>query len=123
MAKRKTASVVTNPKAKCTAAVAMGITKPSAPIPPANPLSRSHTVPYHYPLLLSDTQAAENLLTWFESIEEARSMPWRKKWIDPAEFGQSSKELDSLLAKRAYEVWVSEISRFPLRVDRYPGPY
>lgn len=39
-------------------------------------------------------------------------MPWRKKWIDPRMYEGKDKELGSLLARRAYEVWVSEVSKF-----------
>jgi A/G-specific adenine glycosylase len=38
-------------------------------------------------------------------------MPWRKAWIDPKNFDGSKEELGKLLAKRAYEVWVSEVSK------------
>jgi A/G-specific adenine glycosylase len=38
-------------------------------------------------------------------------MPWRKKWIDPVEFEGREEELGSVLGKRAYEVWVSEVSK------------
>jgi len=38
-------------------------------------------------------------------------MPWRKKWIDPADFEGKEEELGKTLSKRAYEVWVSEVSK------------
>jgi len=38
-------------------------------------------------------------------------MPWRKKWIDPADFEGKEEELGKILSKRAYEVWVSEVSK------------
>jgi A/G-specific adenine glycosylase len=38
-------------------------------------------------------------------------MPWRKKWIDPTEFEGRQEELGKVLGKRAYEVWVSEVSK------------
>lgn len=41
-------------------------------------------------------------------------MPWRKRWIDPAKFDGGQGELDAVLAQRAYEVWVSEISEWCL---------
>lgn len=53
---------------------------------------------------------ADALLKWFEGVEETRSMPWRKSWIDPAEWDGREGELEGVLAKRAYEVWVSEVS-------------
>jgi A/G-specific adenine glycosylase len=50
-------------------------------------------------------------LSWFEDVEEARSMPWRKRWIDPKEYEGTEEEVGVVLAKRAYEVWVSEVSK------------
>ena len=38
-------------------------------------------------------------------------MPWRKKWIDPEE-SEDKEELGRVLSKRAYEVWVSEVSEY-----------
>lgn len=38
-------------------------------------------------------------------------MPWRKAWINPADFEGREEELKSVLSKRAYEVWVSEVSK------------
>jgi A/G-specific adenine glycosylase len=38
-------------------------------------------------------------------------MPWRKKWIDPKEYDGRDDELRVVLGKRAYEVWVSEVSK------------
>lgn len=40
-------------------------------------------------------------------------MPWRKKWIDPEEY-EDKEELGRVLSKRAYEVWVSEVSKYIL---------
>jgi A/G-specific adenine glycosylase len=65
---------------------------------------------YHYPLLVEDGTTAEELLKWFEGIEEARNMPWRKKWLDPAEWEEGEEKFGGLLERRAYEVWVSEVS-------------
>jgi hypothetical protein len=39
-------------------------------------------------------------------------MPWRKKWIDPGVWEGTDEELDEVLARRAYEVWVSEVSEY-----------
>lgn len=43
-------------------------------------------------------------------------MPWRKDWIDPAAEEWQGEEgaalLRSALEKRAYEVWISEISAY-----------
>jgi hypothetical protein len=41
-------------------------------------------------------------------------MPWRKRWIDPEKFEGSEVELADVLARRGYEVWVSEISELML---------
>jgi A/G-specific adenine glycosylase len=38
-------------------------------------------------------------------------MPWRKTWIDPRKYEGRAEEVGMVLAKRAYEVWVSEISK------------
>ena len=52
------------------------------------------------------------MLRWFEGIEEARNMPWRKRWLDPSEFEGGEEEFGKLLERRAYEVWVSEVSKY-----------
>jgi A/G-specific adenine glycosylase len=87
---------------------------PDTPISTALPPLRAHHVSYHYPLLLDDKGACYALLNWFEGVEETRSMPWRKKWIDPTEFKGSKEDLDKLLGRRAYEVWVSEVSKYDM---------
>jgi hypothetical protein len=38
-------------------------------------------------------------------------MPWRKEWVDPGAWEGGDEELGSVLARRAYEVWVSEVSK------------
>lgn len=38
-------------------------------------------------------------------------MPWRKEWIDPKAY-EDEEELGRVLSKRAYEVWVSEVSEY-----------
>jgi A/G-specific adenine glycosylase len=86
------------------------IPKPATPHPTITPPARIHSSSYHYPLLLDDRETCNALLQWFEGIEQARSMPWRKPWIDPATFEGSEEELGEVLGRRAYEVWVSEIS-------------
>jgi len=58
-----------------------------------------------------DRAVCDALLGWFESVEETRSMPWRKKWIDPQDYNGKDEELGTVLGKRAYEVWVSEVSK------------
>ncbi|KAF1949524.1 DNA glycosylase [Byssothecium circinans] len=93
--------------------------KPDSPLPAAIPPARNHTLGYHYPLLLDDGKSVDALLRWFEGIEEKRSMPWRKKWIDPEIFKgrEGEDDLDEVLARRAYEVWVSEIMLQQTRVS------
>ncbi|KAF1850473.1 DNA glycosylase [Cucurbitaria berberidis CBS 394.84] len=44
-------------------------------------------------------------------------MPWRKRWIDPREFEGREEDLGDVLAKRAYEVWVSEVMLQQTRVS------
>lgn len=80
----------------------------------AVPPARVHAPGYHWPLLLDDDGhgACEELLKWFEGIEEVREMPWRKRWVDPEGFEGDERSLGEVLAKRAYEVWVSEISEW-----------
>jgi hypothetical protein len=45
-------------------------------------------------------------------VSTARSMPWRKAWVDPAEYAGREARLRDVLMRRAYEVWVSEVSKF-----------
>lgn len=91
-------------------AISDKIPQPDNALPTAVPPSRQHAPSYHYPLLLQEPESARALLKWFESIEGERSMPWRKKFIDPADFEAREELLGEVLAKRAYEVWVSEVS-------------
>lgn len=97
---------VTKPKPNSKAS----IPAPASPLPTALPPARAHHVSYHHPLLLSDRSQCDALLNWFEGEEETRSMPWRKAWIDPDEYDGRQEELGIVLGKRAYEVWVSEVS-------------
>jgi A/G-specific adenine glycosylase len=92
------------------------ITAPTTPLAAALPPSRIHQTTYHHPLLLSHRSVCDALLTWFEGVEETRSMPWRKKWIDSADFEGREEELGRVLSKRAYEVWVSEVSKSSLKI-------
>jgi hypothetical protein len=39
-------------------------------------------------------------------------MPWRRKWIDPTTFEGTEEEWSDVLAERAYQVWVSEVSEY-----------
>lgn len=83
---------------------------------------RRHTTAYHEPLLLWTNDGTlkgdvgRELLEWYAEVATQRGMPWRKRWIDPQaeEFKGSggSKALRKQLEKRAYEVWISEISEW-----------
>ncbi|KAJ6788387.1 hypothetical protein PWT90_04647 [Aphanocladium album] len=86
---------------------------------PSLPPTRCHTIAYHKPLLLDGKLGAEGrkaFLDWFDSVSETRAMPWRKAWVNPADFGSSPDELRRTLEKRAYEVWISEIMLQQTRV-------
>ncbi|KAF2651197.1 DNA glycosylase [Lophiostoma macrostomum CBS 122681] len=93
------------------------IPEPEIPEPTAFPPARSHSASYHWPLLLQESSSCVALLSWFNEIEDDRSMPWRKPWLNPADFVGREEELETLLAKRAYEVWVSEIMLQQTRVS------
>ncbi|KAL7810670.1 DNA glycosylase [Trichoderma gracile] len=89
-------------------------TKEEACLPP----SRQHSILYHRPLLLDKrvgSQGRKALLSWFDSVCESRSMPWRKAWVDPKTISDPA-ELRKTLEKRAYEVWISEIMLQQTRV-------
>jgi A/G-specific adenine glycosylase len=109
MAPRRKAATGKAPK--IVKAVKPTITAPETPLAVALPPSRIHQSTYHYPLLLGNKSACDALSTWFDGVEETRSMPWRKKWIDPEDFPDKEEELGRVLSKRAYEVWVSEVSK------------
>ncbi|KAK5989652.1 Adenine DNA glycosylase [Cladobotryum mycophilum] len=82
------------------------------------PPLRKHSVLYHRPLLLDGQHGSEgrkSLLTWFDSVSESRSMPWRKPWVNP-EHVSDPTELRKTLEQRAYQVWISEIMLQQTRV-------
>ncbi|KAI5928240.1 DNA glycosylase [Camillea tinctor] len=84
---------------------------------PCNPPIRAHSTNYHRPLLLDSRRHRASLLSWFDSVSTARSMPWRKAWIDPRAAPESTAaELRQRLERRAYEVWISEIMLQQTRV-------
>ncbi|KAI1851655.1 hypothetical protein JX266_003117 [Neoarthrinium moseri] len=91
-----------------------GLVSPNSPLPCTLP-RRQHSLTYHRPLLLDQARGRASLLTWFDSVTETRGMPWRKPWIDPASVS-SPAELRSMLERRAYEVWISEIMLQQTRV-------
>ncbi|KAI1262333.1 DNA glycosylase [Xylariaceae sp. FL1019] len=90
--------------------------------PTANPSSchlpkRIHGPSYHRPLLLDSLKGRKDLLEWFESVHYARSMPWRKAWIDSRPSGREpDPDLRERVERRAYEVWISEIMLQQTRV-------
>jgi A/G-specific adenine glycosylase len=98
-------------KSKPKPATATSFEKPEEPIATALAPTRAHSSPYHFPLLIGDESSQDALLTWFKSVEDSRTMPWRKAWIDPSQASDTSGELKDILNKRAYEVWVSEVSK------------
>ncbi|KAF2451127.1 DNA glycosylase [Karstenula rhodostoma CBS 690.94] len=116
MSKSKNLTTRAKPKTKSKPATPPAFTKPALPQPTAVPPSRAHASAYHYPLLIEDGVVGKELLRWFEGIEEVRNMPWRKKWLDPAEC-EGGEEFGSLLERRAYEVWVSEVMLQQTRVS------
>jgi A/G-specific adenine glycosylase len=114
----KTTKIPSRPKNKPASATLADL-RPGKPQPVAVPPARTHTSSYHYPLLFDPEvgkDACDALFTWFGGIHEERDMPWRKEWIDPEGFmgKQNSDEegVEKILARRAYEVWVSEISEW-----------
>ncbi|KAF5001676.1 hypothetical protein FGRMN_843 [Fusarium graminum] len=81
---------------------------------PCMPPFRDHHILYHRPLLLGGSTSRQALLDWFDGVSTKRSMPWRKAWINPEVYEKD--ELRSLLERRAYEVWISEIMLQQTRV-------
>ncbi|KAH7040075.1 DNA glycosylase [Microdochium trichocladiopsis] len=77
---------------------------------------RQHAVTYHRPLLLDSRKGRKSLLSWFDGVSTARSMPWRKAWIDPFSEHLDEVTLREKLERRAYEVWISEIMLQQTRV-------
>lgn len=86
-------------------------------LPCALPL-RQHDVNYHRPLLLHGElgkRGRSALLAWYGEVNTNRSMPWRKAFIDPKDYGDAAK-LRQALTQRAYEVFISEIMLQQTRV-------
>ncbi|KAI3327537.1 DNA glycosylase [Xylariaceae sp. AK1471] len=77
---------------------------------------RVHNIDYHRPLLLDSRNGRTALLEWFDGVSSARSMPWRKPWIDPRVEADDPTLLRQKLERRAYEVWISEIMLQQTRV-------
>jgi len=118
MAPRKKATTVAKPSSKPSKPSKSIIAPPATPLTPAIPSARAHDASYHYPLLLDGRSGCDALLSWFHGVAETRSMPWRKKWIDPEEY-EDKEELGRVLSKRAYEVWVSEVSEYMFLVVEF----
>ncbi|KAG6041484.1 hypothetical protein E4U41_004061 [Claviceps citrina] len=93
------------------------VTNPDACAPSTG---RHHSLSYHRPLLLCKDRGLEHrrsLLSWFDSVSTARAMPWRKAWINPSPLPESDPvQIREQLARRAYEVWISEIMLQQTRV-------
>lgn len=90
------------------------------PQPTALPPLRKHKEIYHQPLLLDNPSTSTALLSWFDNAFTTRQMPWRKPWINPQTLsaqGMTEAEISTTLAKRAYEIWVSEIMLQQTRVS------
>lgn len=90
-------------------------------IPPACcPPERLHSIDYHRPLLLDGANgrtARRALLAWYDGVSATRGMPWRRPWTDPA-VGLEGKDeaARTELARRAYEVWISEVMAQQTRI-------
>lgn len=79
---------------------------------------RHHAIQYHRPLLLQGELGARGrsaLLAWYDGVDTDRSMPWRKPFIDPADYSDKA-QLREALTQRAYEVFISEIMLQQTRV-------
>lgn len=105
------ASKVVSTKAKSKPAATNFFEKPENTIAAALPPARVHPNGYHFPLLFEDKSQQDALLEWFKSVEDSRTMPWRKAWIDPSQQLGAANDTERALNKRAYEVWVSEVSK------------
>lgn len=100
-------------KSKPKPATSIEFEKPQQSLATALPPARVHPPSYHYPLLIDDKTQHVVLLDWFKGVEDTRTMPWRKAWIDRTSSSKSDEELAQALNRRAYEIWVSEVSKCP----------
>ncbi|CAK7220182.1 hypothetical protein SCUCBS95973_004071 [Sporothrix curviconia] len=92
-------------------------------IPPACcPPERTHTIEYHRPLLLdgdAGRRARRALLAWYDGVQATRGMPWRRDvWLHPDAglADDAAEEIRNELARRAYEVWMSEVMAQQTRI-------
>ncbi|XPS78470.1 hypothetical protein M3J09_010481 [Ascochyta lentis] len=90
---------------------------PEEPVAAVLPPARVHSSSYHYPLLIQDKAQHDALLHWFTSVEDSRTMPWRKPWLDRSQTEGPQEKATQTLNKRAYEVWVSEVMLQQTRVS------
>lgn len=98
-------------RSKAKPATSIAFEEPEQPLASALPPARVHPRSYHFPLLSDDKKQHVALLDWFKSVEDTRTMPWRKAWIDRTQFPGSDEEAAHAVNRRAYEVWVSEVSK------------
>lgn len=98
-------------KARAKPSTSITFERPEQPFLAALPPTRVHSPSYHFPLLVENQSQQDALLDWFKSVEDSRTMPWRKAWIDRTQISTSEEDADQIMNKRAYEVWVSEISK------------
>jgi hypothetical protein len=110
--RRAASSKATSTRSKAKPAKSIAFERPEQPLTPALPPARLHSSSYHYPLLVDDQSHHVSLLDWFKSVEGSRTMPWRKTWVDRTQASGSDEETAQALNRRAYEVWVSEVSRY-----------
>lgn len=124
--RRQTMSAKNAASSSATPAVTSAAGGSQFPAVTALPPKRHHTLAYHEPLLLypgsygafnshRETPLGQELLSWYTSVAETRGMPWRQEWIRPDEeryvaTAEGRAQLRKLLERRAYEVWISEIS-------------
>jgi len=98
-------------RSKAKPVTSIAFESPGQPLTAALPPARVHPLSYHYPLLIDDKAQHVALLDWFKSVEDTRTMPWRKAWIDKTQSPESDEETAQAVNCRAYEIWVSEVSK------------
>lgn len=79
---------------------------------------RHHAVQYHRPILLQGDRGKTGrsaLLAWFDKAFTDRSMPWRKAFVQPADYTDPD-QLRKVLTQRAYEIFICEIMLQQTRV-------
>ncbi|CAK7212785.1 hypothetical protein SBRCBS47491_001578 [Sporothrix bragantina] len=90
--------------------------------PPCCPPERTHTIDYHRPLLLdgdAGRKARRALLAWYDGVQATRGMPWRRDtWLHPDAglADDATEDTRNELARRAYEVWMSEVMAQQTRI-------